>query len=694
MTRFLCLLMLWLRPIAWAQDMVKGPPNPQQSRSKLATGSPAELKSPVKDLVMGEAAMNAGEFRLAEISFRRALLLTGIDDEEGRRIQALIRSAVKAQSQMSQLTEIERMISDDELEAASQRVLVLSKDAENGLILRRIGEARARIGPTWKTQVSAWIRTLGHRLILVAGWATLAGILILLIAMLRRAHAFWRQNSLSGDHWRLGEMVDSTDLGIGNMVGYHFAASRGSKEPTSFTAGLMNLAALMIPTSPGFALSEVQEGLLQQLQDSSLTLSGVNVGAAAGVLRSLGNWWKASDNVISGEAFIGSNKQLTVRLTARRTTGKPITVEAFASCDESGAARLVVEGATFRMLYAIEHDGDVEGAEGADQLREGLVKLRTYVNGGDSAHDPFEGLRASVEAFAGVRAMWPGLLEAHLYEGIALDLLELHTEAIEHFKYVQENSDDPKLKQKALYSEAVAHLRSLYRPKGISRCIELVDKLVGPGGPDTLKMALLSDPIKGLALGLKADAIAHRPIHWKELGCPLEELIKQSFREVTQITDLLDEISKTIRGNTATIWDRQTFRQLDWSVQNALGDLNLNCAASLHFSDSAKDSSQYIPDALKALNRCAVLLPPGVETLSNLGTAYLVSEDTQEARRYLNKVIQLNRYYEYAYYRLAQTWEHDKRPEKVAAVLNKFPGPPQIPEFIEFFGKYNVRARD
>src|ERR1017187_3147821 len=131
MTRFLCLVMLWLRPIAWAQDMVKGPPNPQQSRSKLATGSPAELKSPVKDLVMGEAAMNAGEFRLAEITFRRALLLTGIDDEEGRRIQALIRSAVRAQSQMSQFAEIERMISDDELEAASQRLLVLSKDAEN-----------------------------------------------------------------------------------------------------------------------------------------------------------------------------------------------------------------------------------------------------------------------------------------------------------------------------------------------------------------------------------------------------------------------------------------------------------------------------------------------------------------------------------------------------------------------------------
>lgn len=689
---FRWLLMLWLLAGLHAQEVARKLPN-SESRPIASAPNP---RIPLEDLVAGERAMNSGDFRGAESDFRRALVLTGIDDEEGRRIQTLIRQAVKAQSQMSQIDEIERMISAGEMGAASQSLAVLAKDADNGLILGRIEDARARSHSTWKTQLLAWSGTLSHRLLTVAGWVVFVLILLLLVMLGRRLDAFRRARKRNP--WRLGELMDSTKLGIGPLVAYHFSALLASRAPASVTNGLMSLAAPMIPASPGFRLAPAQVDLIQELQSSSLTLSGVNVGAAAGVFKALENWWKASDNVISGVADISGEKQLTLRLTARSTAGKPIAVEAAAPCADSRATRLCVEGATFKMLYAIQQDGDVEGAERADLLRQGMLKLRTYVNGGDPAHDPLKELRGSVEAFAGVRAAWPASLEAHLYEGIALDLLEAHREAIEHFQYVRENSTDPAMSQKALYNEAVAHLRSWYKLPGINRCIELVDELVSPGAPAALKAALLDDPVKALALGVKADAIAHRPIHWKKLGTTLAKVAAQSLSDVTQITDLLDEIAKDVAGKiryaSATAWDRQTLRQLEWSVQNALGDLNLNCATSLHAVDPTAVPPHYVQAALKALNRCAVLLPPGVETLSNLGTAYLVSADTFEARRYLQRVIRLNKYYEYAYYRLAQTWEFDKRPQKAAGVVKEFPGVPQIPEFIELFDRYHIKAND
>ncbi len=90
-----------------------------------------------------------------------------------------------------------------------------------------------------------------------------------------------------------------------------------------------------------------------------------------------------------------------------------------------------------------------------------------------------------------------------------------------------------------------------------------------------------------------------------------------------------------------------------------------------------------------------MLLPAGVETLSNIGTLYLVRGDADLplARQYLQRAIVLNPHYEYAYYRLAQSWEKQQWRERVIETLKSWPLPPQIPSFRRMFTEYFVEPK-
>jgi hypothetical protein len=91
-----------------------------------------------------------------------------------------------------------------------------------------------------------------------------------------------------------------------------------------------------------------------------------------------------------------------------------------------------------------------------------------------------------------------------------------------------------------------------------------------------------------------------------------------------------------------------------------------------------------------------MLLPAGVETLSNIGTLYLARDepgDLPAARQYLQRAIALNPHYEYAYYRLAQSWEREQWREKVIDTLKSWPLPPQIASFRSMFSKYFVEPK-
>ncbi len=144
-------------------------------------------------------------------------------------------------------------------------------------------------------------------------------------------------------------------------------------------------------------------------------------------------------------------------------------------------------------------------------------------------------------------------------------------------------------------------------------------------------------------------------------------------------------------------WNLQMLRQLEWGIKNAIGDVRVNCAFALentlYWPDHKAKQREWIELAAEAFHRCESLLPAGVETLSNLGATYLVKGDYPLARDYFSQVIKLNPAYEYAYYRLAQSWERELWREKVTEVLKTFPRPPTIPSFAAMYSKYHVEPK-
>ena len=186
---------------------------------------------------------------------------------------------------------------------------------------------------------------------------------------------------------------------------------------------------------------------------------------------------------------------------------------------------------------------------------------------------------------------------------------------------------------------------------------------------------------------------------------------------------MLRQVLKEKKETPDAEWDAIGVRQLEWAINNAEGDLNLYSVQSLDrqiAKEALATQDEYLDireirllssrgdatlrgeresrlqNALNAFRRCEQLLPAGVETLSNLGTLYLArneSGDVLLARRYFSSAIGLNPNYEYAYYKLAQTWEMDRRTEKVIQTLKQLPKPPDIPSFQKMYRQYFVQPR-
>jgi tetratricopeptide (TPR) repeat protein len=289
----------------------------------------------------------------------------------------------------------------------------------------------------------------------------------------------------------------------------------------------------------------------------------------------------------------------------------------------------------------------------------------------------------------------------------------------------------------------VAHLRNLYALAPIEEAIERFNGLVRTG----LKLAadaplppatqsLESKPLLTLALATLADAWANRTVQWRKIPpvaeppvmARLSRVIAEHRQHVKAITDVVQAVLDTISGikrtvaaaapgqaqvsaqdqEKASVWDSDTLRQVEWAKCNALGDFYLYAAVEANklaveypvvrldaaFKDL--DVEHLIDDALEELRKCEMLLPAGVETLSNIGTLYLErgkAGDLPLARQYLRRAITLNPHYEYAYYRLAQSWEREQWRERVVETLKSWPMPPQIGSFRRMFTKYFVQPK-
>ena len=680
-------------------------------------------------------ALAGGEFVQAEALFRSVSESSEAGSDARRDADASLAQTLLIQRQMLLLERAERLIAERRrAEARALLEKIVSETAVDGRVIARARTLFVQSEPVWwesaYNKVQDLVSTIAPFLFLLVATVIVAFLSRLINKLWIQFWTFVRnlrtrgRQPLIGEKWVLAEVADSTGQGAAGLISHYFSYWV-SQPPVAETSGLLLLEASRIPDVPGLPqIGEADFDFARDLQSAKITIAGVEIGALASLGAPLRRWfWPRQE--IRGTVYL-LDKRVCAHLRASyrakwwQTPRRPLVVSAFADKDSPDCVRTVAEEVTYKMLYALEKM-DPDAGERANELRLGLEKLRGYLAGTQPADGtPSSTLEQARQAFEGVRKAQPDSFYAYMYEGIALDLLERHEDAIAMFRHAGTlktggQEEDQARSQRAKYNEAVAHLRNLYQLVEIDRCIELIDELTD-ANPDFVRK-----PLMALALATKADAVANRTIHWRkvpdfEIGhdpkAPppqkLDKVIRKHVGEVTTITGRLRAVlAAPPAPGGAPAWDADTTRQVTWAIHNAEADLYLYAATAMTQIEASQppefksfeipadkpEFKRYVKLALEALRECETLLPAGVETLTNMGTLYFVrgeQGDLAEARRYFARAIALNPYYEYAYYRLAQCWEKDRWREKVMETLQACPVPPRISSFRKMFEFYYV----
>lgn len=537
------------------------------------------------------------------------------------------------------------------------------------------------------------------------------GVLALLWGILRGIR--WGYAKRKESTWVVEEIHDSTGLGAGVIAGAALLATHQARDlAPPVSAGLLKLQALPLPSATALLLKDSDDNsLIGAVENLQIRVGTVDVGALVKFLGGLKRWFKSGLPSISGSAFMVQTSSLTqvfVRLTCDDARGNARTVAARVTTDaNTDAARIAAEQAAFKMYYLIAIPrADETAANGAENLREGLALLQSYVDGQDATK-----LTQALEKFQAVRTALPDLWDAYLYEGITLDLLERHDDAILRFDYVERNAKDTVLKQKALYNRAVAHMRK-YRAEDLRTAYRLFDE----ASRDPIDV--LQEPIKVLAKVGKTNTLAHYLIFWDVIlenqkamndnerlawklkhKAKVQDWLKQVKAIASELAGHLETIEKNneAKPKVVSAWDDQACRQLAWGRLNALGNAHLNFATGFcqppwqaDLGDAKAMQQEHLDAALENFRQSEMVLQPGVETLTNVATTYIYLGNYADARNYLTQAIRVNPGYEYAYYRMAQSWDRGNRPLKAIEVLNQYKVPLRIQEFKELFQKYNI----
>ncbi len=600
--------------------------------------------------------------------------------------------------QLAQLQEAERLLSEGKTDKASETVQNVLKETTDPNVIEKAKQISDKIHPY---QFGLFNNAL-QRLYVVGGWAIdiLLGILLLFLGYLLVQLLRWLWALIYRKKWLILEINDSSTRGIGELV-IDSLRQLSAQGGGSVSAGLLALERPQFPSLVHLLPAQVDVDPTPAIEALNLQIGAVNIGAFAKVLVALRKWINTSRSHITGRV-ITSESQVTVYLTRRSASGKTNLVSA--TCDGAvnvNADSTVAKAASYKMYYLIAKEQtkkeiSIAEADAAEKLSEGLEQLRRYI------YDQYtEGPQKAYEIFSHIRSEQPMLRVAYLYEGIALDLMERHDEAISRFDYLAEDDSDKQLKDKALYNKGISLFRK-YTPQNLGDAIRVLSYLVSQ------EQNLAAHPIKALAEAAKANVIAHRPIFWqsilfgdrsrddnvtrerKELA---SRWIDKWVSRVEEITESLEHVYKASKESKA--WDAISSEQLHWAVFNARGNIYMNCAN--HFfvqphrnGQEANMRNKYLEQAHAAFQKCLLILPAGVETLTNLSTVLLSLSRTVDARAYAEAAIKLNPNYEYAYYRKAQSWENENRTDKVVEVLRGFANikKPNIPGFQDIYRKY------
>ncbi len=521
--------------------------------------------------------------------------------------------------------------------------------------------------------------------------------------------------------WRFGHITDSTNQDTETLVLSALGKLRSAPLAPPVSAGLLSLgalpprqvASLWLPELPlQLPAAPPTMDLLGAVEKLQLKVAGIEISALARFLAELKKWFNAKRPGISGVAYASASGGVTVRLTCYDGKGNIAVVSAASVAgDGTEAARDAAEKVAYKMYYLLATpDATEKEAEAAATMSEGLKLLNRYLTGDKDS------LQRALEQFTAFRNARPDLLEAFLYEGIALDLLERHEEALARFTYVSENPEaNDALREKARYNSAVAHMRK-YRPADLQQAAAVFAQVATPN-PD-----ILGQPIKAMAKAGEANAVAHYPIFWQRLlfersaqdDAERTEWKRQECRRangsrVEAWVQQVEAIAKELRNFLPQIapgenspWHPAAKRQLEWAIDNAVGNVCLNVATGFlqppwpaDCADPRPRRNELLEKAHAEFQRCELLLPPGVETLTNNATALLFLEKYADARDYAFRAIELNPNYEYAYFRLAHSWDRENRPDQAKKVLEDYGRADgkrtvRIPEFKELFLKYNI----
>lgn len=670
---------------------------------------------------------------------------------ENARVATIQEAEKKKQEELKkrnvQLDEAELLLKrgkDDE--AAKIAIAVLSETTDESQVTR----AKSILEQTQPGPYSL-LRTSWQRFFVILGWAmdlllvivALIIIYYLLLIPIRKIRTIWkrydkrqsfdlvrdRKKKLKSEYhlfweavkyvwetrkdrpkWLVNAISDTSNLGVAEAVTDQL--SRWSEQRVPVSAGLLRLETLQVPTVPQLELPRVDVDLAPALEAINLTVGAVSLSSVAKALTPIRNWLNAKRLWIKGSVAV-VDSQVIVSLTRRNADDKTNTVTASTDKTKSKDA---AEAASYKMYYLIATKGAlVSNAESSNKLREGLKLLGQYISGQgtqEAAEQRIQQLRAAYEAFRNVRNEDPSLNEAYLYEGIALDLLENHDEALRRFQYLTQSTNIKQtLKDKASYNEAVSLFRK-YRPDDLKKAIEILGRLIElPGDWETNLDYLAKSPFKALAFAAKANAVAHKPIFWQQLtfgdfvndedkvrGRKQEKQAEVNgwVEEVEKITGHLKDVLKKAQPDNE-VWDDFTRQQLDWAIENAFGNIHLNYAKSFLAmpnleQNDVKSYNEHLQKAYTAFQDCEMILPPGVETLTNLGTVLIDLQRYDEARAYLRRANELNPNYEYAYYRMAQSWDQKGRVDEVVKILRSFARDrtPRISGFDKLYQKYAV----
>lgn len=619
-------------------------------------------------------------------------------------------SADRAAANTAAIARAERLILARRFDDAEDLVLRLRQDRVSGA---EIDALKTRIDQGRKD----WADDVAHQMAKFFGSARPVAIGFLLVVLIlvlahwiRSAFALCERLAAKKDsirHWRMLDIKEDGPLELWvdlveqlravpaagrnkpKVQKAHKASKSAPATPTDKAlTGLLRIGALRIDAGlAGVSKPESVSIDLQSALDSTPNVGGFSAGDLFRFGNGLARWWWRGFPHISVRISTQGGATSIV-LAARAAKLRPCVVRKISDGTKREHVVALVAEAAFEMLLELSTP-QLTAATNTGAISLGARELEEYLANGGVTH-----LQRAAKAFE--RASKQGgeadRLTAMLYRGAVLDLLEDHCEAIRLFREVADSSN-AELSFKARYNEAIAQMRR-YTPAAFQDAKKRLTDLLNALAPN--------HELVGIARAARANVVAHELIFWKASDAkPPEDPVRlaawlQPYR--VKVDAWLAEANGDIetaanapllkKGSSAA-------RQLQWAIDNAKGNLALNEANHImRVEMRGADRRTRLEEARDAFKRCAALLPPGVETLTNLATTHLELGELEESAHFSERAIAINKLYEYGYYRLAQARQRSGDEKAAKSVLRRakreLEGRVNIPSFQALFRDLGV----